>query len=103
MNKQLALDAKITHMIKQDLKRVSKRGKDLQKLSPVVISLSKGKSLAAKYKDHALKGTWRGYRECHLETDWLLIYKVNKPFFIFGPNRNTCRAYGESIPSDTGR
>ena len=73
-------DVKITRMMKQDLKHVSKRGNDLEKLNPVVVSLGNGKLLDEKYKDHALKDSWRGYRECHIEPDWLLIYKRNKPF-----------------------
>ena len=38
--------------------------------------------LKTKYKDHALSGNWQGYRELHIESDWLLIYKINKDVVI---------------------
>ena len=63
--------------MKQDLKRVAKRGKDLTKLDVIILPLVQGKLLAARYKDHTLTGAWRGYRECHVEPDWLLIYRIN--------------------------
>ena len=32
--------------------------------------------LKRAYRDHSLKGNWKGYRECHIDADWLLIYRV---------------------------
>lgn len=74
------LEVKITRLMKQDLKRSVKRGKMLAKLEPIVKSLVKGEALPAQYKDHSLTGVWRGYRDCHIEPDWLLIYKCDKQF-----------------------
>ena len=39
--------------------------------------LAEQKELPAKYKDHALTGNWKGCRDCHIEPDWVLIYKIN--------------------------
>ena len=51
-----------------------KRGLDMELLEDVVDKLQKDIPLEAKYKDHDLKGTWKGFRECHIQPDWLLIY-----------------------------
>lgn len=56
------------------MKRVYKRDKKIFKLTKVVTQIY-NKNLAEKYKDHALHGKWIGYRECHIEPDWLLVYK----------------------------
>jgi mRNA interferase YafQ len=55
---------------------VIKRGKDISKLGYVLGVLSGGKILPAQYKDHKLSGDKIGFRECHIEPDWLLIYKI---------------------------
>jgi len=61
---------------KKDIKRLQKRGKDMTKLKNVIDKLLQKQELEPKYKDHALMGNWNGYRDCHLEPDWLLIYKI---------------------------
>lgn len=61
---------------KKDYKRIKKRGRDTDKLKYVVEQLSNEKSLEDKYRDHELTGNYKGFRECHIESDWLLIYKV---------------------------
>ncbi len=66
---------KNTSEFKHDLKRVSKRHCDLDLLKTVIDTLLEGEQLDPKYKDHALTGNFDGCRECHLEPDWLLIYK----------------------------
>ena len=53
-----------------------KRGLDVSLLKEVILKLGNGTPLEAKYKDHALKGEWNGFRECHIQPDWLLIYLV---------------------------
>lgn len=60
----------------KDAGLLSRRGKDLAKLEAVVTTLVSRRPLARGRKDHALVGDWKGYRECHVEGDWLLIYKV---------------------------
>ena len=59
---------------RKDMELARRRGKDLSKLSKAVELLASGKPLPASYRDHALKGEFKGYRDCHLEPDWLLIY-----------------------------
>jgi mRNA interferase YafQ len=61
---------------KRDLKRVVKRGKDISKLTAVLDLLLAGQPLPTSYSDHPLKGDWKGYRDLHIEPDWLLLYRV---------------------------
>ncbi|WP_107670847.1 type II toxin-antitoxin system YafQ family toxin [Cyanothece sp. BG0011] len=63
---------------KKDIKRLKKRGKDMEKLKAVIEKLLNNEVLEPKYKDHALTGNWNGYRDCHLEADWILIYKITE-------------------------
>lgn len=44
--------------------------------------LANGETLPPKYKDHELKGNYQGHRECHIEPDWLLIYKIENDILI---------------------
>jgi mRNA interferase YafQ len=74
MNKKYKLD--YTTAFSRDLKKIKKRGYNIELLSAVVDQLQSGEPLAAKYKDHNLTGNWSGYRECHISPDWLLVYKV---------------------------
>lgn len=59
-----------------------KRGKDLTKLAEVIRLLERGEILSAKYRDHKLIGNNKGRRECHLEPNWLLIYKLEDSLLI---------------------
>jgi mRNA interferase YafQ len=61
---------------RRDVKRGEKRGKDLRKLLRLLELLIAKEELPASYKDHPLKGDWQGYRDAHIEPDWLLIYRV---------------------------
>jgi len=67
-----------TSQFRKDLKTLKKRGKEIQKLKVVVKLLAEGKILDEKYRDHALTGTLKGSRDCHVEPDWLLIYRKNE-------------------------
>ncbi|MDE0145205.1 MAG: type II toxin-antitoxin system YafQ family toxin [Nitrospira sp.] len=62
---------------KRDVKRAQKQGKDQTKLRVLLASLIRQEPLSARYLDHPLRGIWQGYREAHIEPDWLLIYRVN--------------------------
>ena len=62
---------------KRDVKQAQKRGKDMGKLKNLLALLIEGKPLPASCLDHPLKGGWRGFRDVHIEPDWLLIYKVS--------------------------
>lgn len=61
---------------KKDVKRLLRRGKDLTKLKVIIETLAVAEALPARHKDHPLKGTLRDCRECHIEGDWLLIYRL---------------------------
>ena len=71
------LAIKYTVQMKQGLKLMVKRGKNPVKLTKVLDILAKKQNLPKEYRDHQLKGNFKGYRECHIEPDWLLIYKIN--------------------------
>lgn len=60
----------------RDLRMAQKRGKDIGKLKRLVVVLSTGEQLPANLHDHPLKGSWAGYRDVHIEPDWVLIYKL---------------------------
>ena len=70
------LKIKYTNKMKRDVKRVTKRGKDIRKLIALLTLLAEQRKLPEQYHDHPLKGEMRGYRECHIEPDWLLVYQV---------------------------
>lgn len=61
---------------RKDLKLAKKRGLKIEKLAEVINTLASGETLAEKYRDHGLTGNYEGFRECHIEPDWLLIYRV---------------------------
>lgn len=61
---------------KKDVKRAQKRGKDMAKLKAVLQLLLVGEPLPAEYRAHPLKGEWSGFRDVHIESDWLLLYRV---------------------------
>jgi mRNA interferase YafQ len=63
--------------MKRNVKQMKKRGKDLAKLANVLQLLCNGQKLPYRFKDHQLSGKLTGYRECHIEPDWLLIYKID--------------------------
>ena len=71
-----------TSQFKKDFKRVSSRGKDLSKLEVVIETLLNGEILDQKYKDHSLIGKWKNHRDCHLEPDWILIYRLTSDSLI---------------------
>ena len=66
-----------TSRFKKDYKLIQKRGYDIKLLETVVGILARGEILPAKYKDHPLKGMYRGLRECHITPDWLLVYEID--------------------------
>lgn len=61
---------------KRDLIRAVKRGNDIAKLTAAIDLLLAEQPLPASYSDHPLKGAWKGWRDLHLEPDWLLLYRV---------------------------
>ena len=65
-----------TSVFRKDLKKAKKRGLDLSLLDAIVTAIQYGETLPEKNKDHALTGNWIGHRECHIQPDWLLIYRI---------------------------
>ena len=66
----------LTNSFKRDYKKIVKRGYDIKLMETVVDILLTGEALPEKNKDHALSGNWKGYRECDILPDWLLVYEV---------------------------
>ena len=64
----------LTGKFKKGLKLARKRGLNLKLLDDIVEKLLNGIPLEEKHRDHELKGKYKGFRECHIQPDWLLIY-----------------------------
>jgi mRNA interferase YafQ len=62
---------------RRDVKLAERRGKQMAKLRDLVLLLMEGGSLPPRYKDHQLSGEWKNHRDCHIEPDWLLLYKID--------------------------
>lgn len=67
---------KITNTFKRSYKLMKKRGLDISLLDKVIDDIRQGKELDIKYRNHELKGKFKGFYECHIQTDWLLIYLI---------------------------
>ncbi len=67
----------------RDVKKAQRRAYDMQRLKDVIILLLNEAPLPVQYKDHALTGNWKGFRELHIAPDWLLIYQIKDDTCIF--------------------
>ncbi len=67
-----------SNQFKKDLKLAKKRGCKIEHLRTVVDTLAHEQKLDEKYHDHGLTGNCNGFRECHVEPDWILIYRINE-------------------------
>lgn len=63
---------------KKSYKLAMKRGRPIEKLDAVIRKLSNGETLPASNRDHALSGNMEGFRECHIQADWLLVYRIKE-------------------------
>ena len=72
------LKPELSNRFKQDYKLLIRRAYDITKLDAVVLLLLNQVPLKTPHQDHPLKGKWRGYRNCHVANDWVLVYKLNK-------------------------
>lgn len=73
-----------SNQFKKDLKLAAKRGYDIEKIKQVIKMLANGEILEEKYHDHLLTGNYGGFRECHIQPDWLLVYQINHDqLFLF--------------------
>ena len=68
-------EVQFSKRFKKSYKQAIKRGKDISKLEKVVELLADGVALPQQYRDHNLTGNYEGFKECHIEPDWLLIYR----------------------------
>jgi mRNA interferase YafQ len=73
---------KTTKRFERDLKRVKKRGKQLDKLWFLVERLLNNQPLEARHRVHSLSGQWESFRECHIEPDWLLIWRETEETLV---------------------
>ena len=71
-----------TRRFERDLKRARKRGRPIEKLQRIVRLLVDDRPLPASCRPHALSGPWRGFLECHVEPDWLLIWRREEDAII---------------------
>lgn len=65
-----------TSQFKKDYKRIEKQSKNIDKLKTVIEKLVARQTLEAHYRDHQLSGNWKNHRDCHIEPDWILIYRI---------------------------
>lgn len=72
------LDVVASNIFKKDLKQIIKRGYRIELLDEVVNKLAAKEPLEEKHRDHALTGTYSGFRECHIIPDWLLVYQIRE-------------------------
>ena len=73
---------KPTTQFKKDYKRAMKRGLKIELLEKVVELLAMGEALPEKSRDHELSGNWVGHRECHIQPDWLLVYRIEDDVLV---------------------
>lgn len=79
-----------TNNFKKDVKKCANRGYDLSLLEHVIDLLAQTGSLPSIYKPHKLKGTYKGYWECHIQSDWLLVWQQNdKELILIFTNTGT--------------
>ncbi len=71
-----------TKKFRKELKKMLKRGADLDKLETVVNILAAGETLPPQYHDHALTGDLEGTRDCHITPDWLLLYRIENDVLV---------------------
>ncbi|WP_412058231.1 type II toxin-antitoxin system YafQ family toxin [Bartonella sp. DGB2] len=70
------LALRLSKTFKQDVRKAEKRGKDMAKLRVLLDLLVNEMPLPKVYQDHPLRGTWAGFRDAHIEPDWIIIYRV---------------------------
>ena len=71
-----------TTKFKKDYKLSIKRNRNIDLLDDIIRALSRGEILPEKNKDHELPGDWVGHRECHIQPDWLLIYRIEDDVLV---------------------
>ena len=77
---------------KKDYKLAIKRGLQIELLETVIETLAMGNALPPENRDHDLTGNWRGHRECHIQPDWLLIYRIEGDVLVLTRSRTGTRS-----------
>lgn len=85
----------VTGSFKRDLKRITKRGYDLAKLYAVTNQLRSDTPLPSSNRPHPLKGQWKGFLECHIAPDWLLIYRTDATRIVLARTGTHSDLFGE--------
>ncbi|MCL2088706.1 MAG: type II toxin-antitoxin system YafQ family toxin [Oscillospiraceae bacterium] len=66
---------------------MAKRGVNMTLLDEVISLLRTHQPLPAKYEDHPLTGNWKDHRDCHIQSDWILIYRIDDNALILTATR----------------
>jgi mRNA interferase YafQ len=74
---------KLTHQFIRDRRLMKKRNKDTNKLDELMLLLTDEEPLPTKHREHPLHGNFEGYTECHIEPDWLLVYRIADDVVLF--------------------
>jgi len=82
-----AYTVKLTGKFRKDYKQMEKRGLDMSLLDGIVSMLALGKELPPHNRDHALHGSYIGHRSCHIQPDWVLIYRLDKNILVLSLTR----------------
>ncbi len=80
-------EVKFTTKFKKDLKKAKKQNKPIDELFEVIGKLANGLELESKYKDHYLIGNYKNVRECHIQSDWLLLYEYIEDVLVLSLTR----------------
>jgi len=81
------LTVKPTAVFRKDYKLAIRRGLTIELLDAVIETLAMGNTLPAENRDHELSGNWKGHRECHIQSDWLLIYRIENDVLVLTLSR----------------
>lgn len=82
----------VTNQFRKDYKQAMKRGLKIELLDEVIRVLARGDALPEKNRDHSLTGNWIGHRECHIQPDWLLIYRIENDMLVLTLSRTGTHA-----------
>ena len=81
------LQVVFTSQFKKDYKQAMKRHLKIELLDHIIRTLSEGEVLPPENRDHGLTGNWSGHRECHIQPDWLLIYRIEDDVLVLTLSR----------------
>ena len=91
----MALELRTTTAFERDLRRIDKQGKDLDKLETIVGLLQAEEPLPARCRPHPLRGNWTGHWDCHIEADWILLYRLTDKAVILVRTGSYAALFGQ--------